>query len=731
MRKLLSIGSWLALVISAMAQPSPGPGPAPSPWGVNGPAVYYNNGGLTIPSYVTGGNMGVGTINVTGGYYVNGVPTLSTIPTPTTTTLGGVKAGTAPTNYFMSGIALTGAPIFTQPAFSNLSGSATVAQGGTGCTSASGTCLDNITAFSSLGIITRTGSGGYSFTPPGSGVLTAAANPVNGTGGFLTYSLIGTSGATLPLNNTQNNFSQPFTVAGTTTPTIIQVMNATPGNQPPAGAYLNNAGTYFEYCPVGVVCGQSPSWVYLYAQSLFNTSTRLDATAQEVNVAINYENISGYAPHWYLTPTYTNWAASTGYANSVYVKANGNFYQQVSGAGCTSSTTAPSGISGNQTTANNFVDGTCDWTWEGAAIYTTGTSTPTNVSEVVGGDGNIYVNTVANCTPGTSNPTWSGYGAIGIVDGTCRWNFLATGINNGKTTTAVSQYVVAGGGNGWNHADGLSIGKNVGGIAAYGEEWDCNNFNMDSYAGSPFQFFCHFLAGGGPTSFPFFAGWYYGSGAVNSGSAFPYGMHYGTYISGSPGDVGSVVKDAVIGDGGNSTYTVQALSGRAHTAFLEDDSNSTNVLKINGSHAVALNMAGGTFSAPPVTFGSSVSPSGCGGSGELVQLYGTAGARGAGDYSIGINFGYLLLCGATGGIQFYGGSGGTTLLSQISNIGVVQGLPVAIASLPTCGASIVGSSSWVNNGVTSPTYHATVSTTGTGTWPVYCTYNGTSYAWVY
>lgn len=40
-----------------------------------------------------------------------------------------------------------------------------VANGGTACTTASGTCLDNITGFSSDGILERTGSGTYAFLP--------------------------------------------------------------------------------------------------------------------------------------------------------------------------------------------------------------------------------------------------------------------------------------------------------------------------------------------------------------------------------------------------------------------------------------------------------------------------------------------------------------------------------------------------------------------------------------
>lgn len=71
----------------------------------------------------------------------------------------------------------------------NISGSPTVspawsvANGGTNCAAASGTCLDNITAFSGTGVVERTGAGAYSFVP------------------------IGTSGADLPLLNGVNTWS--------------------------------------------------------------------------------------------------------------------------------------------------------------------------------------------------------------------------------------------------------------------------------------------------------------------------------------------------------------------------------------------------------------------------------------------------------------------------------------------------------------------------------------------
>ena len=52
-------------------------------------------------------------------------------------------------------------------------------------------------------------------------------------------------------------------------------------------------------------------------------------------------------------------------------------------------------------------------------------------------------------------------------------------------------------------------------------------------------------------------------------------------------------------------------------------------------------------------------------------------------------------------------------------------------NLPSCIAGTVGNVVAVSNGIAAPTYHQVVSTTGTSTWTVTCTYNGSSYNWVY
>lgn len=83
-----SVFSAIALVfLASCAQAQSGPSPAPSPWLVNGPTISYDQGGLTIPSTVSGGSQGAGTVNVGAGYYVAGAQSW------TSTGLSALKVG--------------------------------------------------------------------------------------------------------------------------------------------------------------------------------------------------------------------------------------------------------------------------------------------------------------------------------------------------------------------------------------------------------------------------------------------------------------------------------------------------------------------------------------------------------------------------------------------------------------------------------------------------------------
>jgi hypothetical protein len=81
--------------------------------------------------------------------------------------------------------------------------------------------------------------------------------------------------------------------------------------------------------------------------------------------------------------------------------------------------------------------------------------------------------------------------------------------------------------------------------------------------------------------------------------------------------------------------------------------------------------------------------------------------------------------GGTGGTS----STGTGALVLASSPTLVTPLTTGflIASLPACNSGLEGAFTYVTNGVTSPSYLGTVSTTGSTVAPVFC--NGT--AWVY
>lgn len=198
-------------------------------------------------------------------------------------------------------------------------------------------------------------------------------------------------------------------------------------------------------------------------------------------------------------------------------------------------------------------------------------------------------------TTGTTPPTKN---TNGQRDGSVVWNYFGAGINDGKTGLNIACNAETGSGQIWCTNFNFSI-RYKGAGTAWGEEKDCNNGNEDSSAGTRFLMACTFYGGGGAGTFPFLAHQFVGSGAVNSGSANPYGAHAFIHIAGEPSDVGSVIKDNVILDAGNSDTTIRALAGRRHAlAFLFDESNSQVILRGTGSHAGGgIDFKGATFPA--------------------------------------------------------------------------------------------------------------------------------------
>ncbi len=168
-----------------------------------------------------------------------------------------------------------------------------VAYGGTNCTSASGTCLDNITGFSSTGFIKRTGAGTYTFTADPSDVTT----------------VFGRSGAVVAAAN-DYNFNQlagNWTLAQGPTIGATTVLGSVAGGVP--AALTQTQLTALINPATASLSGALPAWPN-------NTTTFLrgDGTYATLNVAA----VSGAAP--IASPTFTGTATAPIYA----VNANGS-----------------------------------------------------------------------------------------------------------------------------------------------------------------------------------------------------------------------------------------------------------------------------------------------------------------------------------------------------------------------------------------------------------------------
>ena len=108
---------------------------------------------------------------------------------------------------------------------------------------------------------------------PGTGVASALGNPVNASGGFLSYGLIGTSGATIPLNSANNTTS---------------------GNNTHSGAETFSANPQFSGC-VGYAysSGAAPESCSPY----IGLTTGLNVNGTSTFSSIFYDNASSFSPY--------------------------------------------------------------------------------------------------------------------------------------------------------------------------------------------------------------------------------------------------------------------------------------------------------------------------------------------------------------------------------------------------------------------------------------------------
>lgn len=202
---LFVIGCMLSVAAVAPVLAQPGPGPVPDPWTVNGSAIWpTGNQCITMPSSVTGGCKGNNTINAQG-IYVDGNP------------MAAVTNAAPITSNIVSGLNTIGLDYDTNFA---VNGSNALALNSIGAGDLIANC------------------GGSSAEPAGCSWNSFANQAISASNGSLPYRTggswgtiaTGTSGGTIPLNNTANIFS------------VLQTSDLGTGTEPAASTGTTWAG---------------------------------------------------------------------------------------------------------------------------------------------------------------------------------------------------------------------------------------------------------------------------------------------------------------------------------------------------------------------------------------------------------------------------------------------------------------------------------------------------------
>ena len=89
--------------------------------------------------------------------------------------------------------------------------------------------------------------------------------------------------------------------------------------------------------------------------------------------------------------------------------------------------------------------------------------------------------------------------------------------------------------------------------------------------------------------------------------------------------------------------------------------------------------------------------------------------------------------GTSGGVSTPGylSVGGGIVAYSIASSTPTKITAVAVGSLPTCNSTTVTSQAWINNGNNARATGTAPTSGGSRVYPVFCTYDGTTYAWVY
>jgi hypothetical protein len=201
---------------------SPGPSPPPSPWLIDGPTIFYDEGGVAMPRAVTGGTKGVGTINAEA-LFINGNPLATSQETVS------ISQGV--------GILLTPNPILSN---------GTIALANTVVTPASYGDAGHVAAFTvdQQGRLTAAGNTAISAVAIGAltGITAGAGISVSGTAPTPTVALTSPIAAGGPVGDAGHVPQMSWDVTGRlTVVTSVAITPAAIGAQP-AGSYLPTTG---------------------------------------------------------------------------------------------------------------------------------------------------------------------------------------------------------------------------------------------------------------------------------------------------------------------------------------------------------------------------------------------------------------------------------------------------------------------------------------------------------
>lgn len=337
-------------------------------------------------------------------------------------------------------------------------------------------------------------------------------------------------------------------------------------NKRPTNIFLSHgAGTFIDYCSFTGCLKDYPG---ILAQTYLAATTRVD-NAQEVGLHIDFRSQTGYAPVWKPSTRYSN--------------------------GEVSKPTAPSRV---------MVEG--------------------------GFSGRIYRNVGGACTSASSGPGPEGIDPnVDIRDGSCRWRFYADGLNSGKSAFSVATVADPGAAQTWGVVTAFNAGAGVGDSKMFPHEWDCNNYNKDSFLGGTFFMNCFYFGGGGAGTHPQLSTLFIDNANKVKPASDPtrFGYHFGLFFAGSGSEGGSVIKDAVLFDSTKANFTVHANAGQPHIAFLRDDSASETVLQVTGAHTYGVDLSNAAFaSGVPIALPSNGFISFRSGLGATLG-YSTAGSR--------------------------------------------------------------------------------------------------------